>query len=71
MVTAYKDPGTGGCQPKGLGGVFQGGGTVSAYFWFEDMVDDPPHGTGPGKISIEGRKADKGETAKDTGVGGL
>ena len=68
---ADKDPGTGGCQPKGLGGVFQGGGTVGADFWFEDVVDDPPHGTGPGKLSTQGCKADNGDTDEDTGLGGL
>ena len=35
-----------GGETKGVGGVLQGGGAGSTYFWVGDVGDDPPHGTG-------------------------
>ena len=35
------------------------------------MGANPPHGTGPGKFSTQGRAADHGETAKETEGGGM
>ena len=34
-------------------------------------MPNPPHGMGPGKFSTQGRAADHGETAKETGGGEL
>ena len=71
LGTADEDPGIGGCQPKGIGGIFQGGGTFGASFWVRDVGADPPHGTGPGKISTRGSKADNREKAEEMGGRGL
>ena len=50
LGTAKKDSGMGGHQPKGLGDVFQGGSTCSAFIQVGDVGDDPLHGMGPGKL---------------------
>ena len=47
LGTADEDTGIGGCQPKGLGDIFQGGGTVGAYFRVRDVGADPPAWYGP------------------------
>ena len=69
--TAGEDSGTGGYQPKGLGGIFQGSGTGGAAIWVGDVGAEPPHGTGPGNIPTWGSKEDNGDTAKETGGGGM
>ena len=61
----------GGCQPKGIGDVLQGGSTGGADIRVGGVGDDPPHGTGPGNLPKRGRKEDNGETSKETGGGGL
>ena len=66
-----KESGEQGCQPRVLGDVFQSGGKLSVYIWVRDVGADPPHGTGPGKISKWGCKEDNMETTKETRVGGL
>ena len=71
LGTAGEDSGMGGCKPKAIRYVIQGGGTGRATILVGDLVADPPHGTGPGKLPIWGRKLDNGETAKDTGGGGM
>ena len=68
---ADEDPKTGECQPKGLGAVFQGGGTGGATFWVGDVGAEPPHGTGPGKFPPWVPKEDNGETDNETEVGEL
>ena len=60
-----------GASPRVSGDVFQGGGTCSAIIWVKHVGDDPPHGTGPGKLPTWGRKADNRETAEEMGVGGM
>ena len=69
--TADKDPETGGCQTKVLRDVFQGGGTGGADFRVGDVGADPPHGTGPGKFSTQGRALDNWKIAKETEGGGM
>ena len=63
--------GTGGFQPKGLGGVLQGSGTGGAYIMVRYVGADPLHGMGPGKLPTGGCKVDNGDTTKETGGGGL
>ena len=50
--------GEGGVEPKGVGGIFQGGGTGGTDFGFGYVVDDPPHGLVPGGCSAQGRHTD-------------
>ena len=50
LVTSDKDPETGGCQPKGLGDGFQGGGTGGAAFWVGDVGADPRTGRALGRF---------------------
>ena len=71
MGTAVEDPGTVGCQPKGLGDVFQGSGTCGADFRVGDVGADPLIGTGPGTLSTQGCKADNREKSEDTGGRGM
>ena len=58
-----------GDNPR-ISGV-QDGGPGGASFQVGDVGADPPHETGPGDFSTQGRKVDKMETFKDTGGGGL
>ena len=66
MGTSNKDSGMGGCHPKGLGGVFQGGSVVGSFIQVRDVVDEPPHGTGPGKLPAQGRQLDNGYASEAT-----
>ena len=55
----------------GSRGCFQGGGPGGADFQVGDVGAEPPHGTGPGKLSAWVREADNRDTAKDTGGEGI
>ena len=66
MGTVGENSGTGGHHPKGVGDFFQGGIEGGSIIWFRDVGADPPHGTGPGKFSAQGRQADYREAAKGT-----
>ena len=56
--TAVEDSGTGGCQPKGLGGVLQGGGTGGAAIRFGGVGAEPLNGTVPRKLPTRSCKVD-------------
>ena len=71
LETVGEDSRTVGFQTKGLGDVLQGGGTCGTSIWVGGVDADPPHGMGPGKPPSQGLKSDNGETAKDTGGGGM
>ena len=60
-----------GCQLKGPGDFFQGGGTGGADIRVRDVGADPPHGTGPGKFSTQGYPVYNRETAEEIGGGGV
>ena len=71
MGTAGEYSGVGGCQPKGLGDVSQGGGTCSAAIRVGDVGADPLHGTVLGKLPTRGCMKNNGEKVDDMGGGGL
>ena len=56
--------GGGEVPTQGSRGYFQGIGTGGDDFRVGDVGADPPHGTGPEKISTPGREADNKETSK-------
>ena len=62
-----KDTGLRGRHPMGLGGVFQGSGTVGTPLWVREVGDYPPHGQVPGEFSAQNFQADYGEISKVTG----
>ena len=35
----------------GVWDLFHGGGTGGYYLWFGNSCDDPPHKTGPGRVT--------------------
>ena len=51
MGSADKDLGMGRIKHAGVGNLFQGGGTGGSYLWLVDVGDDPPHETGPGRVT--------------------
>ena len=58
LATDVKDTGTGGHQPTGLLGVFQGGGTGSTHIQVGDVGDNPLYGNGPGVVSTQSLQED-------------
>ena len=55
-----------------VSGIFlKDGGIGGSDFRVGDVGNEPPHWTGPGKFLTWVRKADTGETDKETGGGGL
>ena len=62
-----KESGVGGCHPKVIWDVIQGGGTCSDDIRIEDAGDDPSHETPPWKLPTRSCKADNGEKACDIG----
>ena len=65
------DYGTVGCQPMGIGDVFQDGGTGGAAIRVGYVVADPLHRMVTGKLPTWGCKADNGKIAKEKVGGGL
>ena len=61
----------GGYQSKGIGDVFQGGGTGGDAIWVVDEGAEPPHGTGTRKLPTWGWKVYNRDTAKEKRGGGL
>ena len=66
LGTYGKYNGMGWRHHTGLGYVLQCGGAGISSIWIRDVGADPPHGTGPGKFSAQGRQADYREAAKAT-----
>ena len=56
-----------GSEPRIYGFFFQGGSSGSVAFQVRDVGPDPPHKTGPGKFSAQGRAADHREAYKEGG----
>ena len=58
-------------RPRVSGMFFQGGGADGGAggttVWVRDVVDDPPHGQGPGEFSSQSQQADYGKIADVTG----
>ena len=49
MGAVVENIGKGREKPKGVGGVIQGGGSYGTSSQVIDVVDEPPHGPGPGE----------------------
>ena len=67
LGVADKDTGLGEVSSEVIRDVLQGGSSGGVALRFGDVGPDPPHGTGPGKFSIQGRAADHRCTDEEVG----
>ena len=53
MGVVVENLGKGGNEPKGVWGVFKGGGAGGTYFQVRDVGNNPRHGPGTGGVSTQ------------------